>query len=348
MIFIALFWFLYRNQLINLIVLFIAVLLPAIVFIKSFRKWFKYGRDPKIKKTIIAHYRPPNGLSPAIIEVLIKQSSETKGILATVVNLAVRGYIKIIEKETKILFFTRKEYVFEKLKNEADLKPFEQKVINSLFKKKKVVSSIELKNKFYKELSDIKKTIYEEVAQTDLFNGNIDQIRSKSSKAYFIALIVSIIMFFIFMMVVLALGFSSYMPQGLILLAGLIVSCMIGLVFSYQMPVLTQQGLESKWKTLGFITYLHTAERFKIGTETLETFSEFLPYAIIFGVEKQWAQRFSNFSYQDQGWFIPTAISSGASGSFSDFSSSFSSFADSISSTFSSTPGGSGISEGTG
>ena len=333
---------LYRNQLINLIILFVAILFPIIVFIKAFRKWWKYGKDPKVRKTVIAHYRPPNGLSPAVLEVLIKQTPEVKGILATVVNLAVRGYIRIVEKENKILFFTTKEYVFEKLKSEVDLRPFEQKIMRSLFKGKNTVSSTELKNKFYKEINDIKKAIYKEVAETDLFNGNIEEIRSKSSRIYFIGLISSVVIFFIFMMIVLLLGLSFYIPQGLILLVGSVVSCVIGLVFSYQMPVLTPQGLESKWKALGFMTYLHTAERFRIGAETLETFSEFLPYAMIFGVEKQWAQRFSNFSYQDQGWYVPVAMSSGSPGSFSNFSSSFSGFANSVSSTFTSTPGGSG------
>ena len=340
--------FLYRNQLINLIILFTSIVIPIIVFIKAFRKWWKYGKDPKVKKTVIAHYRPPNGLSPAVLEVLIKQAPEVKGILATVVNLAVRGYIRITEKEVKILFFKKKEYVFERLKSEVDLRHFEQKIMKSLFKRKKTVSSTELKNKFYKELEGIKKTIYKEVAETDLFNGNIEEIRSKNSRIYFIGLIVSVVIFFIFMMIVLLLGLSFYMPQGLILLVGLLASCVIGLVFSYQMPVLTPQGLELKWKALGFMTYLHTAERFRIGAETLETFSEFLPYAMIFGVEKQWAQRFSNFSYRDQGWYVPVAMSSSSPGSFSNFNSSFSGFANSVSSTFTSTPGGSGAGGGAG
>ena len=79
--------------------------------------------------------------------------------------------------------------------------------------------------------------------------------------------------------------------------------------------------------------------------DVMETFSKFLPYAIIFGKEKQWAKRFDDFSYQQQSWYYPAMIYSGQGGapaSFKEFSSSFSSFASSLSSTFSSSPGGSG------
>ena len=332
--------FLYRNQLINLIVIFIALIIPLIVFIKSFSLWWKKGKDPRIRKTIIASYSPPNNLSPAIIGVLAKQSVDVKDILATVVDLAVRGYLRIKEEEKKILFIKSKEYIFEKLKNEADLRPFEQEIIRAIFKRGNTVSSTELRNKFYTELPDIKKEIYKEVAQTDLFNGNIEETRKKYSKKYVIALIV------LFIVLVISPIFSGfYVTQVAILGFSLIISCVIGLVFSQFMPVVTPQGLEVKWKALGFKEYLHTAERFRIESETLETFSKFLPYAMIFGVEKRWAERFSDFSYQQQAWYYPAAIYGGSSGmpsSFGEFSSSFSSFADSVSSTFSSTPGGSG------
>jgi len=329
--------FLYRNQLVNLIIIFIALIIPLIVFIKSFSLWWKKGKDPRIRKTIIAYYSPPNNLSPAIIGVLGKQSVDVKDILATVIGLAVRGYLRIKEREKKMLFIKSKEYIFEKLKNEADLKPFEQKIIRAIFKKGNIVSSTELRNKFYTELPDIKKEIYTEVAQTDLFNGNIEETRKKYGRKPLIVTILSLVILLGVVILLNILGLSIYSVQVVILGVGLMISFLVKLIFSYYMPVVTPQGLEAKWKALGFKEYLHTAERFRIEPETLETFSKFLPYAMIFGVEKRWAERFSDFSYQQQSWYYPIATTS-----LPEFSSSFSSFADSVSSTFSSTPGGSG------
>jgi uncharacterized membrane protein len=336
--------FLYRNQIINLIVILIALLIPIIIFIKAFRFWKKKGKDPKIKKTIIAQYEPPQNLAPALIGVLIKQSVDVKDILATVVNLAVRGYLRIREEEKKFLFIKNKEYIFEKLKDGNDLKPFEQIIMKKLFKEKDIVSNRDLKNKFYKELPKIKKEIHKEVGQRDLFNGNIEKIRKRYGRIYGISLILFFIVFIGLIVLVNILGLP-YFPQVIILGISVGISIAIGLIFSHYMPSLTSQGLEAKWKALGFKEYLHTAERFRIEAETLETFSKFLPYAIIFGVEKQWAKRFDDFSYQQQGWYHPAMIYSGQGGapaSFKEFSSSFSSFASSLSSTFSSSPGGSG------
>lgn len=340
----------YRNQLINLIVLLISALIPLVVFTKAFKDWQRKGRDAKIKKTIIAQYEPPFNLSPAAVGVLIKQSVKVKDILATVINLAVRGYLRIKERENKLLFIKEKEYIFEKLKSEADLRPFEQEIVRSIFKHEEMVSSKDLRNKFYKELAAIKKEIYKEVAQTGLFSGNIEEIRKKYSRVYGISLVIFFIIFIILIVLMVVLGFS-YFSQVIILGISIGVSGAIGLAFSYYMPVLTNQGLEAKWQALGFREYLHKAERFRIGAETLETFSNFLPYAIVFGVEKQWARRFDDFQYQHQAWYYPAAIYSGPDGaptSFSEFNSSFSSFASSVSSVFASAPGGSGAGGGAG
>lgn len=210
-----------------------------------------------MEKIIVAYYSPPDNLSPAVLRVLIRQSTDIKDILATIVDLAVRGYIRIREEKRKMLFVEKTDYIFEKIKNESDLKFFEQKIIKSVFGNRNIVSSLELRNKFYKKIPDINKEIYKETAKTGLFA-----------------------------------------------------------------PTLVRKELEIKRQALGFRRYLLSVERFRMGAETIETFSKFLPYAMVFGMEKQWADRFSDFF---------------------NFSSSFSSFASSISSAFSSSPGGSGV-----
>lgn len=315
-----------------LLLFFIVVLLiPIAVFFRALRKWWKDGRDPKITKTVIAHYEPPANLSPAILGVLLKEKVDVKDILATVVDLAVRGYIKTREEERKVLFIRNKEYIFEKLKPEILLKSFEKIIIKSLFGDKDSISSAELRNKFYTRIPDIEKEIYKEVAKENLFNGNIQETRKKYSRKQLIGFVYTFIIFFIIPPIFLISGLSLYIFQALIIDFSILISFTIGLIFSHFMPALTQRGLELKWQALGFREYLHAVERFKIGAETLETFSKFLPYAMIFKVEKEWGERFSDFSYQNQSWYIPFNNSS-----LSNFSSSFSVFSDSISNTFTS------------
>ncbi len=337
----------YRNQMINWIVLIIGIALPVFTFFKMFVLWREKGKDPKIKKTIIAQYTPPSDLPPAIFGVLIDQSIEMRDIIATVIDLAVRGYLRIIEEKEKILFFKKKRYIFEKLKDEGDLNPFEKKIMRTIFRNKKMVSSEDLRCEFYKEIPEIKELIYQEVAKTDYFTGNIQKIRKKygklGNKIFLFTLFIGIFGIFIF-----SGHLSRYFAQALIIEISMGICALIIIGFAYYMPSLTQTGAEAKWKLLGFKDYLQTAERFRLGAETIETFSKYLPFALVLGVEKKWAARFADFSYQEQNWYVPSVyISDRETGesipsSFNSFAESISSFTSSISSTFRSTPSGGG------
>ncbi|MBZ9571968.1 DUF2207 domain-containing protein [Patescibacteria group bacterium] len=343
--------FLYRNQIINWIILLIAFALPISFFVKMYILWRKRGKDPKIGKTIIAQYSPPENLPPAVFGVLIDQAVHMKDITATIIDLAVRGYLRIREKEKGFSIFKTREYTLEKLKDESDLLLFEQKIIRDIFKNKNVVSSDDLKNKFYKKIPGIEKSLHQEVGETGYFMGNILNVRKKYGKTSNKIFLLALVIFFgwLILSFLLGTGLVRYFAQISILGLSLIISATIILIFAHYMPSLTQKGLEAKWKLLGFKEYLQTAERFRLGAETLETFSKYLPFALILGVEKKWAERFSDFSYQKQNWYVPVVYAYGGGGkggapaSFNSFSSSISSFTSSISRTFGGGAGTGGV-----
>lgn len=359
--------FLYRNQIINWIVLIIALALPIFVFRKSYRAWKKSGKDPKITKTIIAQYEPPlrlrlgqalyagdkEYLPPAIMGVLVNQNVSVRDIVATVIDLAVRGYLKIREVENKVLFFKAKEYIFEKLKPEDDgLNSYEKEIISRIFHSSDSVSSSELKNKFYTDIPEITKAIYRAAEETGYFTGNIEEVRKRYRRPAILMILLA--GFTIPLLIFFGAYVGGYTVVYLFLLIlSIVISMIIANLFAYYMPAATKEGAEEKWKALGFKEYLNTAERFRIGAETLDTFSKFLPYAMVLGVEKQWADRFADFSYKEQGWYAPMYvggnIGAGNMQSFTNFTSSFSAFSNSISSTFSLSPhGGSGMGGGGG
>ena len=57
-------------------------------------------------------YEPPQGISPAEAGTLLDDTIHPRDITSTMVDLAVRGYIKIEETAEKVLLFTHKDYVF--------------------------------------------------------------------------------------------------------------------------------------------------------------------------------------------------------------------------------------------
>jgi uncharacterized membrane protein len=70
-------------------------------------------------------------------------------------------------------------------------------------------------------------------------------------------------------------------------------------------------------------------------------FSEYLPYAIVFGSVEKWARAFKDIDVTKQtaSWYTGSTL---GAFSASDLSSNLSSFSNQVSSTIASTPGGSG------
>jgi hypothetical protein len=70
--------------------------LPIVVFALMFWLWYTRGRDPRLR-SIPAQYEPPQALTPAEVGTLIDNSADMRDITATLVDLAVRGYLFIDE-----------------------------------------------------------------------------------------------------------------------------------------------------------------------------------------------------------------------------------------------------------
>jgi hypothetical protein len=87
-------WFLLANW---------PLLLPFLALVLMYRHWAQRGRDPEIRP-IAPRYEPPAGLAPAEVGVLADNSADMRDLTATIVDLAVRGYLIIEEREEQKLF----------------------------------------------------------------------------------------------------------------------------------------------------------------------------------------------------------------------------------------------------
>lgn len=80
---------------------FIGLICTAIIIVYCFITWCKVGKDPK-KDIIIPRYNPPEGLSPAEIKFIDSMGNYDKVLESSILNLAVKGYLKIENEEEKI------------------------------------------------------------------------------------------------------------------------------------------------------------------------------------------------------------------------------------------------------
>ncbi|NIP92549.1 MAG: DUF2207 domain-containing protein, partial [Akkermansiaceae bacterium] len=67
-----------------------------------YRAWSRHGRDPE-QRSIAPAYEPPEGMTPAEMGTLIDNRPDSRDIISTLVDLAVRGYVKIEETEEEKL-----------------------------------------------------------------------------------------------------------------------------------------------------------------------------------------------------------------------------------------------------
>lgn len=98
--------------------------------------WLRHGVDPP-KPVVIPQFTPPDNLSPASVGMLQKELYMDDLITASIVNLAVKGYIRIKEEEVKAVFGLKKDKHFTMIKlKDADesLPDEEHKLLTELFR----------------------------------------------------------------------------------------------------------------------------------------------------------------------------------------------------------------------
>jgi hypothetical protein len=111
-----------------------ALLIPLPVFFGMLSLWRRRGRDPD-ELPVHVRYEPPDGLTPAEVGTLVDQRPDMRDITASVVDLAVKGYLRIEEQEEKKLLglVTDREYVFHRVRDRSawgDLADHERRLMH--------------------------------------------------------------------------------------------------------------------------------------------------------------------------------------------------------------------------
>jgi uncharacterized membrane protein YgcG len=289
------------------------------------------------RESVVREYLPPavtrggRRYRPAEIGTLLDERADTLDVSATIVDLAVRGYLRITEVPKKWLFGST-DYTLEKLKpDDAELLLYERKLFEGLFEDGDTVEMSDLKNEFYTTLAEVKKRLYTQVVRSDgFFPHNPERVRNIHAGVG-----IGLLALGAGAIAVLGAYFGAAIVGIPIVLAGLLM-----LLLSGAMSRRTASGREVYRRLLGFREYMTVAEterqRFN---EEANLFQEYLPYAIVFGCVDRWAKVFDDLGLQpDTGaWYV-----SNHSFGTDSFSRSLQSFSSSMSSAIASTPGGSG------
>jgi len=254
-------------------------LIPVLTFIICFAVWNKYGKDPRVDKTVIPEFEIPENLTPMQMGLLFKNGSFGDSLIsATIIDLAVKKYI-IIEEIPKQGIFGQQNFRLKRIEGSGYPSPneTEELLLKKLFGHSQEVLLSKLKNEFHKELPEIKKTAINNLKQKEL-------IHSSGLTLKGIFLVLAVILIFA--------AFAGAGTENLFAIIAFGISAAVVLIFGLLMPKRTPKGAELNWRIKGFKLYMETAEKYRTRFHEKENiFEKFLPYAIVFGIAKLWVKK---------------------------------------------------------
>lgn len=314
--------------------------IPVLVFFGMLWLWAAKGRDPQPDRTEVVEYAPPEGLTPAEAGTLLDQEVDLRDITGTLIDLAVRGYVKITPVTTSTLGIKRvSDYQLERLKpltGDETLKSHERTILRGIFGASGTTKSLsDLNEEFYTHLPEIRDGLY----STLVLGGYFDADPYKVRRRYFV---IGVVLLVVGVNITGQIASHSTIGTGPVVAA--ILSSVIIIAFSYVMPRRTLKGARATDKIAGFLEFMRRADKDRLvraGTDPT-LFERGLPYALVFGITSQWARAFEGLYTTPPSWY------GGSWDTFStrSFSNSVNRMMSTTGSTFSSSPRGSSSSFG--
>ncbi|MEA2656266.1 MAG: hypothetical protein QOI23_1631 [Chloroflexota bacterium] len=245
-------------------------------------------------ETLVVEFGAPQNMRPAQLGLILDESADTKDVTATIVDLAVRGYLTIAEGPGK------SDWTLTKKNGQIEaMLPYERTLLYGLFANRDVVKLSDLKGTFAPTLKMAEGQIYADSLSRRLFTSNPTQARAAWGCLGFALVLVGFAA-----SVALGLAFG----WGLVGLALVITGIALAATFPF-MPQRTAAGRDLLQHTLGFRLYMTTAEKYRQQfAEKAQIFTQLLPYAIVFGCVNQWAKAFEGIdtAAANSSWYTGT------------------------------------------
>lgn len=300
-----------KALLLILLVVCLTAIPPIVAFIICYRKWRQTGRDPKGRGVIIAEYIAPKNLNVLSSAFVLNQKLQSQAATAGIIELCIKGYLRINELKTKKLFGSKTDYEIEVVKDTGQVTAERQLLLDALFDGKIAPGAksqiAEQKNKLYTTITKMSESLAAELTTKGYFANN----PQKARKRFYFAGSTLLVLGFM----TISVGFG----------VGLIIAGIIVFGFALIMPARTQLGVETRDYILGLKEYIKMAEAERLrylqspqGAEKrtidpndpkqqVKLFEDLLPYAILFGMEKDWAKQFKDLYTQPPSWYNGTS-----------------------------------------
>jgi uncharacterized protein (TIGR04222 family) len=289
------------------------VALVALAFVAG--NWWRNGRDRVYtsiyylsqnpeeetrplfhRDAVVVEYKPPEELAAAEMGLLLDAHVDQKDVTATIIDLAVRGYLSI-EEVVPPGFLREGEWVIKRRRDSKGLAPHERMLFKGLLGDREQVNLSNLHANYAGALVRAQTHLYEDSVKRGWFRSNPDNARTNWRWwGVFIAVAGGA--------ATVVLGATE--GAGVVGLPVLVAGLVIAATASW-MPARTARGSELLRRVLGFRLYIDTAEKDRQQFNEREgIFAAYLPYAIVFGCAEKWARVFGDLDVTQaiSSWYV--------------------------------------------
>lgn len=254
--------------------------------------WRRYGVDPP-KPVVIPQFSPPDGLSPASVGMLYKGHYLDDFVTASIVNLSVKGFIRIDEVVEKGGLFglrSDKRYALARLKEADDKLPAEEQIVmRSLFRK---TESVTLTGKYDETIAMMMRDFHKSLKKQ---HGSV--LNEGRNLKFHLVPWLAFIAYFIVMVRFVADDLLQFTANRNALVTTLLLGLVSYLLYAWLIVRPGERKLHYRSAVEGLKMYLDVAEEkqlqfFNPPEVTPALFEQLLPYAIALDMEKVWGDKF--------------------------------------------------------
>jgi hypothetical protein len=295
-------------------------------------RWFAHGRDPAIGSVPPEIDEPPSDLPPALVGVVTDERADVQDVVATVLDLAARGVVRITEVVDRRLVPTQRDFELELVDQGAVIHDFERQVLDSLFARGSPARLSQLGDWFGTQVPRLQQSLTGAAYRQGLFAADPEVVRRRYQRLGTLLIVLGAALGFV-ACVVPAASYGAVVTWPFL---GLVVVGAVLRFASGSMPRRTAGGALEAARWRAYARHLQrvgpaawsapdgqngqtgasgrsgrvpaAGRAGDDGERAAELVERTLPYAVALGVDRAWVQKFASVGAPPPRWMQPPVI----------------------------------------
>lgn len=273
----------------------LAIVLPVLTLIYMILFTAFQMRLNKVDQPDQETNQPPMAIPPALVGVLFHQKVGAREVAATLIDLAKRKDIVILDRD--------RGFAFGKGRFDDRLLPYEKILLSKIFRnnitsEQKYIEERIASHLYSKKISIVSAGIYALATRLGYFRYNPRRVHAKYRLYGILAFLLGAAGFVLSYLLPFLPAFTA------LFWVGMMISALIVAFTASRIPLRTPLGNEALSNWLAFRKFLSNPEPIEYSPEVYGLFEQYLPYAVVLDCEASWARRFEKHNFLLPEWFL--------------------------------------------